>query len=98
MASKPNGTIYVGVTNSLERRVWEHKTGMHAGFTKNYGLKTLVHFEEYHQITAAIAREKELKGWLRTRKTALIHQNNPLWKDLAVDWFHLQLDSSLRSE
>ena len=98
VASKPHGTLYIGVTNSLERRIWEHKTGAIAGFTKHYGLKILVHFEEYREITDAIDREKALKGWLRIRKTALIRQHNPFWKDLAADWYHVQMDSSLRSE
>jgi putative endonuclease len=94
VANKPNGTIYIGVTNSLERRVWEHKTGAMPGFTKAYGLKTLVHFEEYYESTDAIAREKELKSWLRAKKTELIRQSNPLWKDLATDWCRVPSDSS----
>ena len=98
IAGGPNGTLYTGVTNSLERRIWEHKTGAIAGFSKQYGLKTLVYFEEYPEIVDAIAREKQLKGWLRARKIALIRENNPLWKDLATDWFHVPMDSSLRSE
>jgi putative endonuclease len=98
LASKPNGTLYIGVTNSLQRRIWEHKNGMISGFTKQYGLKTLVYFEEFRDVTRAIAREKELKGWLRTRKIELIRQDNPLWHDLAADWYQLPMDSSLRSE
>jgi putative endonuclease len=98
LANKPNGTIYVGVTNSLERRIWEHKTGAIPGFSRRYGLKFLVHIEEFADIIDAIAREKEIKGWLRKKKTALIRSGNPLWKDLAGDWYRLEMDSSLRSE
>jgi len=98
LASKPGGTLYLGATNSLKRRIWEHKSGMISGFTKQYGVKTLVYFEEHRDVTAAIAREKELKGWLRARKAELIRQTNPLWQDLASDWYQLPMDSSLRSE
>jgi len=98
VASKPNGTIYTGVTNSLQRRIWEHKRGLIPGFTKQYGVKTLVYFEEHRDINQAIAREKELKSWLRIRKTALIREQNPLWQDLAADWYQVPMDSSLRSE
>ena len=98
LTNKPNGTLYVGVTNSLERRIWEHKTGAVAGFAKQYGLKRLVYFEEYRDVRKAIDREKEIKGWLRVKKTTLIRQHNPLWKDLAENWNHAPMDSSLRSE
>jgi len=87
LANKPNGTIYVGVTNSLMRRVWQHRTEALDGFTKRYGLKALVYFAEFRDIKQAIAREKEIKGWLRVKKAALIRQENPLWKDLAADWY-----------
>ena len=98
LASKPNGTLYIGVTNSLQRRLWEHKNGMIPGFTKQYGVKTLVYFEAHRDINDAIQREKELKGWLRAKKTELIRQKNPLWRDLAADWNQPLMDSSLRSE
>jgi putative endonuclease len=98
LANKPNGTLYIGVTNSIERRVWEHKNGMIPGFTKQYGVKTLVYFEAQRDINDAIQREKEPKGWLRAKKTGLIRLNNPLWRDLAEDWNQLLMDSSLRSE
>ena len=98
LASKRNGTLYVGVTNSLERRIWQHKTGALAGFTKQYGVKLLVHFEQFRDVTNAIAREKEIKGWLRRKKLALIERENPQWRDLAAEWFAGGLDSSLRSE
>ncbi|MSU66926.1 MAG: GIY-YIG nuclease family protein [Opitutus sp.] len=98
LASKPHGTLYIGVTNSLERRVWQHKSKTIAGFTKQYGVGRLVYFEEFRDVSNAIAREKQLKGWLRVRKIELIQRENPLWKDLAENWYHPQLDSSLRSE
>ncbi len=98
LASKPSGTLYIGVTNSLKRRIWEHKTGAIAGFTKQYSVKTLVYLESHRNVTDAIQREKALKGWLRARKVDLIRQENPLWQDLAADWYQLPMDSSLRSE
>ncbi len=97
LTNKPNGTLYVGVTNSIERRIWEHQTGAVPGFTRQYGLKRLVYLEEYRDVSQAIAREKEIKGWLRARKTALIKKSNPLWKDLAEEWSRVQMDLSLRS-
>jgi|SRR5688572_10654141 putative endonuclease len=87
MTNKPNGTLYVGVTNSIERRVWEHRSGGVPGFTKRYRLTKLVHFEEHSDVNDAIAREKQLKGWLRAKKVALIEEANPRWDDLAKDWF-----------
>lgn len=87
LASKPHGTLYIGVTNSLERRVWQHKTKSVAGFTARYGVDQLVYFEEFRDVSNAIAREKQLKGWLRDKKIALIQKDNPLWKDLAADWY-----------
>jgi len=98
LTNKRNGTLYVGVTNSLERRIWEHKTKAIEGFTKQYGLTSLVHFESFRDVTAAIAREKEIKGWLRKRKLELIEKDNPTWTDLSANWRDNTLDSSLRSE
>jgi len=98
LASKPNGTLYVGVTNSLQRRVWQHKTGAIKRFTKRYGVKTLVHCAEFRDVSNAIAREKEIKGWLRAKKITLIQTDNPLWKDLAEDWYDLPSDSSLHPQ
>jgi putative endonuclease len=79
--------LYVGVTNDLERRVWEHKAKLIPGFTRQYNVTRLVHFEEYADIRDAIAREKQIKGWLRRKKIALIEEHNGTWKDLAWDWF-----------
>lgn len=87
LASRPHGTLYIGVTNSLQRRVWQHRTGQVDGFTKRYAVKLLVCFEEYRDIGNAIAREKQLKGWLRDKKIALIQKENPFWHDLASDWY-----------
>ena len=75
--------LYIGGTNNLARRVAEHKAGIHEGFTKKYNLHKLVHFETYPDITAAIAREKQLKAGSRAKKLALINTNNPSWEELA---------------
>jgi putative endonuclease len=75
--------LYIGVTNDLARRVAEHKAGIHEGFTKKYNVHQLVHFETYPDITAAIAREKQLKAGSRAKKLALIEANNPDWEELA---------------
>ena len=75
-------TIYVGVTNDLERRVHEHKSGQQKGFTKRHSIDRLVYFEQFTDIRFAIAREKEIKGWKRFKKVALIRSQNPEWKDL----------------
>jgi putative endonuclease len=82
LASQPNGTVYVGVTNDLVRRVYEHKEGVADGFTKQHGVKTLVYFEPYDEIEHALQREKTLKGWNRNWKIALIERDNPRWDDL----------------
>ena len=75
--------LYIGVTNDLDRRVQEHKQSLVAGFTQKYHVNRLVYFEEFPDIRDAIAREKELKGWVRSRKIALIEKQNPIWGDLA---------------
>ncbi len=80
-------TLYVGVTSDLEKRVWEHKTGFIKGFTSKYRIVRLVHCEEFGDIADAIGREKQIKGWRREKKLDLIEQGNPLWSDLARDWF-----------
>ena len=82
LAKHPNGTLYVGVTNDLIRRVHEHREGLADGFTKRYGVKTLVWFDSTGSIEAAIAREKQLKNWKREWKVALIEKENPMWRDL----------------
>ncbi|MDE1987028.1 MAG: GIY-YIG nuclease family protein [Alphaproteobacteria bacterium] len=82
LASKRNGTLYIGVTNDLARRVWEHREGLVPGFTKKYGVKTLVYYETFDDINAAIYREKRLKKYKREWKMNLIQQHNVEWRDL----------------
>lgn len=82
LANRPNGTLYVGVTSDLVRRVWQHRDGRADGFTKKYGVKMLVWFEGTGSIEAAIAREKQLRNWKRAWKVALIEKDNPQWRDL----------------
>ena len=86
LASRKNGTLYVGITTNLRGRICQHKTGALGGFTKQYHVTTLVYFEEFHDVREAIAREKSIKGWLRAKKIALIEAANPDWDDLAVGW------------
>ncbi len=82
LASKPHGTLYVGVTSDLSRRVGEHRRGDVEGFTKEHGVKRLVYFEAHDGIIDAIAREKQLKRWKRLWKIRLIEEANPMWRDL----------------
>ena len=84
-ASKKNGTLYVGVTNDLIKRVYEHKTGKFDGFTKQYDVKYLVYAEQTDDIISAISREKQIKHWNRAWKLNLIEKDNPQWQDLATD-------------
>ena len=85
MASQRNGTLYVGVTGALRERVYQHREALIDGFTKQYGVKKLVHFELFVSMPEAIAREKQLKKMLRTAKLALIERENPNWRDLWLD-------------
>ena len=78
-------TLYIGVTNNLEVRAWQHKTRAIPGFTSRYGLDRLIWFEETSDVNAAIAREKQMKNWHRTWKINLIKRTNPEWRDLAAD-------------
>jgi putative endonuclease len=80
-------TLYTGMTNNLERRVLEHKRKLVPGFTSKYNIDRLVHFETFRDVRAAIHREKEIKGWLRAKKVALIISHNPTWRDLSQGWF-----------
>ena len=80
-------TLYTGITNNLERRVYEHKNKLIEGFTKKYNITKLVYYEISNDVEAAIAREKQIKGWLRRKKIALIESVNPQWKDLSKGWF-----------
>jgi len=79
-------SLYVGVTAHLMRRVWEHKQRRVQGFTRKYKLTELVYYEIWGDVRSAIAREKEIKGWRRLKKTRLVESANPRWKDLSADW------------
>ena len=81
-----SGTLYVGVTNNLERRIYEHHHHLADGFTKKYNITKLVYYEETRDINAAITREEQIKGWLRKKKISLIESVNPEWKDLTESW------------
>ena len=87
LASKRNGTLYIGVTNNLERRMYEHKNKLIDGFTKKYNVDKLIHYEVTNVIRVAIQREKRLKKWYRKWKNELIEKENPEWKGLSEDWF-----------
>lgn len=82
-----SGTLYIGVTNNLARRVYEHQHHVSPGFTSRYRIDRLVHAESFSEILDAIAREKQLKNWSRARKLDLIRENNPDLSDLAEEWF-----------
>jgi len=82
MTNRPNGTLYVGATENLVRRIWEHREGLAGGFTKRYGLERLVHFEHYDDIRDARQRERNLKHYPRAWKVRLILLGNPNWDDL----------------
>ena len=82
LASKRNGTLYIGVTSDLVKRVWEHKNNMVEGFTKRYGVHNLVWYESHESMESAIKREKGLKEWKRAWKLELIESSNPNWQDL----------------
>jgi putative endonuclease len=82
-----SGTLYIGVTRSLKRRVWEHKQRLIDGFTSEYDVTRLLYFERFRDAGRAITREKQLKGWRRNKKIALIQKSNPHWIDLSKDWY-----------
>lgn len=81
-----SGTLYIGVTNNLERRISEHKQDLIDGFTKKYGCHRLVYYEDYQDVNQAIMREKQLKKWNRDKKEYLIKTLNPRWEDLSKEW------------
>ncbi|HNO75478.1 MAG TPA: GIY-YIG nuclease family protein [Nitrosomonas mobilis] len=85
LASRYNGTLYIGVTSNLIQRIWQHKNDLVEGFTEKYGVHSLVYYELHEQMLAAIEREKQLKKWNRQWKINLIEKVNPLWKDLWLD-------------
>ena len=80
LTNQYNNAMYIGMTNDLRRRVYEHKTGAFDGFTKKYNVHKLVYFENCHDMNDAIKREKQLKNWSRVKKNALVEQKNPEWK------------------
>jgi len=82
LASKRNGTLYIGVTRNLQQRVWEHKNDLVEGFTKKYGVHRLVYYELHEDMMAAIRREKQMKKWNRAWKLELVEIQNPEWEDL----------------
>jgi len=86
LASRRNGTLYVGVTNDLSRRIADHKAKLVPGFTRKYGVDRLVHVDAFSSILEARSYERELKRWKRSWKLDLIEKNNPTWRDLSEDW------------
>ena len=85
LANKKNGTLYVGMTDDLVKRIWQHRNGLIDGFTKRYGLKTLVWFEAHESRESAFTRERQIKKWNRIWKLELIERMNPTWRDLYED-------------
>ena len=79
--------LYIGISNNLARRVWEHRNNAYPGFTSQYRCHRLVWFESYVSVTLAIAREKQLKNWSRSKKIMLIEKQNPTWADLSEGWY-----------
>ena len=86
VASKYQGSLYIGVTNDIERRLYEHRSECIEGFTSRYHIHRLVYYEAYADIKDAIRREKQLKGWRRDKKISLFETSNPEWKDLSKNW------------
>jgi len=87
MTNRKNGVLYTGITNNLERRVYEHKYKIVQGFTSKYNCTQLVYYDSTPDVRAAIAKEKQIKGWSRRKKIALIESMNPEWKDLSEGWY-----------
>jgi putative endonuclease len=81
------GTLYIGVSGNLHKRVFQHKFHHHEGFTSRYEVVRLLYWESYDDVHKALAREKQLKGWARAKKIALFERRNPQWKDLAAEWY-----------
>ena len=86
LTNKTHSVLYTGVTNNLQRRLYEHKNELVPGFTRRYHVHKLVCFEETSDVNAAISREKQIKGWSRAKKLALIELQNPQWQDLSEGW------------
>ncbi|MFC1474744.1 GIY-YIG nuclease family protein [bacterium] len=90
LASRKRGTLYIGMTNNLRRRIYEHEEEQVEGFTKKYGVKRLVYFEHTNDVYAALTREKQLKKWKRQWKIELIENENPEWEDLSEKYYELK--------
>lgn len=90
LSNKFNGTLYIGMTIDLERRMFEQKHELIEGFTKNYGLKRLIYFESFQYVNDAIKREKNMKKWKRQWKIDMIEKENPNWSDVSKDWTFLK--------
>jgi putative endonuclease len=87
ITNKRNGVLYTGMTNDIERRTYEHKHKVNPGFASKYNCTRLVYFEDTNDVSLAIAREKQIKGWLRSKKIFLIESMNPDWNDLSDGWY-----------
>jgi len=87
MTNKKNGVLYTGITNNIERRVYEHKHKLIHGFTSKYNCTRLVYYDNTNDVRAAISAEKQIKGWLRSKKVKLIESINPEWNDLSEEWY-----------
>jgi putative endonuclease len=85
--TSPSGTLYTGMTNDLKRRIYQHKHKLIEGFTKKYNVPRLAYYEETQDVQTAIAREKEIKSWRRSKKLELIKSLNPTWQDLSDGWY-----------
>ncbi len=94
--SSQRRVLYVGISSNLPLRVGQHKTGAFEGFTSKYKVTQLVYYECFQNVRDAIRREKEIKGWIRQKKIALIESVNPKWKDLSARWFNRQSDETLQ--
>ena len=81
-----SGTLYTGTTDNLEQRIYEHQHNLVPGFASKYNITKLVYYEQENDVEAALAREKQIKGWQRSKKVALIESKNPEWKDLSLAW------------
>lgn len=97
LSSQRNGTLYVGVTSDLVRRIWQHREGLVEGFTRRYHVKTLVWYEQHETMYSAIAREQAIKKWNRNWKLRLIENSNPQWRDLRPDILGLTQPATSRS-
>jgi putative endonuclease len=86
LTDKGHATLYIGMTNDMTRRLWQHRNPEEASFTQRYHCILFVHCEHFREVRDAIAREKQLKGWRRAKKVALIEAHNPRWEDLSADW------------